>query len=496
MAAFMEVLDTSIANVALPHIAGGLGATNSESTWVLTSYLVSNAIVLPISGWLADAVGRKRLFMLCIVLFTLSSLLCGLAPSLEALILFRVLQGAAGGGLQPLAQAILADAFPPSQRGMAFALYGATVVVAPTLGPILGGWITDNYYWGWIFYINLPVGALAVSLVRQLVEDPPGLAGAKAAGVKIDYLGLALLTLGIGALQVVLDKGQEDDWLGSRLIVTLMIVAVVCLVALAFWEWSHEHPIIDLRLFKNYNFATANLMIFFVGVVYFAGLVMIPQFVQTLLGYDSTTAGLVLGFGGFVVFCELPLIGWLTTKVEVRKLIAFGWLLMGISMIITARHLDLTISYSATRYLRVLQGLGLGFLFIPINTAAYIGLPREKGGSVSGLMNFWRNLGSSVGTSMVTTLLERRAQFHNVHLVDRTNAFNAGFLRTIDSLSARLGDDLHAYAASYHSLLRQAQVLAYVDTFWLLAAAAFVMLTLCLLLERNEPGADAAGAVG
>src|SRR6266853_2594253 len=266
LAAFMEVLDTSIANVALPHIAGNLAASNDQSTWVLTSYLVSNAIVLPISGWLVGLFGRKRFFITCIVIFTISSFLCGIAPSLGTLLIFRVLQGAGGGGLQPMAQAILADTFPPEKRGLAFALYGITAIMAPTIGPTLGGWITFNYSWRWIFFINLPVGIITWFLVRRFVEDPPYLARIKAAGVKLDYIGIALLTLGIGALQVLLDKGQEDDWFGSRFITTLVVVSAVSLVALVIWEWRQKAPIIDVRMFKSFNFAVSNLMMFTLGV--------------------------------------------------------------------------------------------------------------------------------------------------------------------------------------------------------------------------------------
>src|ERR1700686_1270380 len=276
LAAFMEVLDTSIANVALPHMAGNLGASNDESTWILTSYLVSNAIVLPISGWFASLFGRKRFFLLCIFLFPLSSLLCGAAPSLAMLILFRVMQGAGGGGLQPMAQAILADIFPSQQRGLAFALYGITAIMAPTIGPTLGGWITDNYTWRWIFFINLPVGLATWFLVRRFVEDPPYLAKLKAAGVKLDYIGIALLALGVGALQILLDKGQEDDWFGSRFITTLVIMATVCLISLVIWEWYQKAPIIDVRMFKSFNFASSSLMMFTLGILLFSSLVLIP----------------------------------------------------------------------------------------------------------------------------------------------------------------------------------------------------------------------------
>ena len=299
MAAFMEVLDTSIANVALPYMAGGLGSSNDESTWVLTSYLVSNAIVLPISGWLASLFGRKRFFVVCICIFTVASVLCGSATSLNMLLLFRVIQGAGGGGLQPMAQAILADTFPPEKRGLAFALYGITAIMAPTIGPTLGGWITDSYSWRWIFFINLPVGILAMFLVMRLVEDPPFLRRTKRAGVSVDFIGISLLALGVGALQVVLDKGQEDDWFGSTFITRLVIVSVVCLVGLVIWEWRHKAPIIDVHLFKNFNFATANLMMFLFGVLLFGALVTMPQFLQTVLGYTAENAGLVLSGGGF-----------------------------------------------------------------------------------------------------------------------------------------------------------------------------------------------------
>jgi DHA2 family multidrug resistance protein len=492
LAAFMEVLDTSIANVALPYMAGNLGASSDQSTWVLTSYLVSNAIVLPLSGWLANIIGRKRFFMICIALFTVSSVLCGLAPTLGWLIIARVLQGTAGGGLQPLAQAILADSFPPSQRGMAFALFGLTVVVAPTVGPVLGGWITDSYSWRWIFFINAPVGLLTLALVNRVVEDPPYLLRRLAAAVRIDYIAIALLTLGVGSLQILLDKGQEDDWFGSHFIVALAVTACVCLVALVVWEWQREDPVIDVRLFKSFNFATANLMMFFVGAVYFSSLVMMPLFLQSLLGYDARTAGLVLSMGGLATLVGLPIVGTLTSKVQARYLIAIGWFAIAVSMGLTAMRINLGLSYEEARWLRIVQSVGLGFLFIPINLVGYIGIHPEKSGSVSGILNFMRNIGSSVGTSIVSTLLYRRATFHQVHLVGRANAFNARFREAAASLSSLLGSDRGGYLAIYRSVLSEAQTLAYVDTFWLLAFAAALMLALTFLLKKND--LDAAGA--
>jgi MFS transporter, DHA2 family, multidrug resistance protein len=504
MAAFMEVLDTSIANVALPYMAGNLGASNDESTWVLTSYLVSNAIVLPISGWLAGRFGRKRFFMTCLVIFTLSSLLCGIAPSLGLLLTFRVMQGAGGGGLQPMAQAILADTFPPQKRGLAFALYGITTILAPTIGPTLGGWITFNYSWRWIFFINLPVGLLAQFLIFRLVEDPPYFARLKAAGIKLDYIGIALLALGVGALQILLDKGQEDDWFGSRFILTLTIVSGVCLVSLVIWEWFRENPVVDVRLFKNFNFLSTNLMMFTLGILLFSSLVLMPQFLQTLLGYTAELAGLVLSGGAIVLLFAMPVVGQLTTKVQARYIIAFGWLCLAIAMYYSTKRIDLLISFSSATWLRVTQVVGLAFLFVPITLAAYIGLPAEKSNSVAGLINFMRNIGSSVGTSLVTTLVARRSQFHQSTLVGHTTPGSQSFQNSISGLAQQLahsGMSLHeaqtqAYARIYRAVQAQAATLAYIDTFWVLAVGSSIMFFLSFLLRKNDPRAGGAAAVG
>ncbi len=504
MAAFMEVLDTSIANVALPYMAGSLGASNDESTWVLTSYLVSNAIVLPISGWLAGAFGRKRFFMFCITVFTFSSLLCGIAPSLSILIVFRVLQGAGGGGLQPIAQAILADAFPPQKRGMAFALYGVTAVIAPTIGPTLGGWITDNYTWRWIFYINLPVGILALFLVYRMVEDPPYLRLSRVARVRLDYVGIGLLALGVGALQVVLDKGQEDDWFGSRFIVTLMVIAAVCLVSLVVWEWFQKAPIVDVKLFKSYNFAVANLMMFTLGILLFSSLVMMPQFLQTLMGYTAETSGLVLSASGFVTLMEMPLVGQLTTKYPAKYIIAFGWLALACGMFYSTKNMDLLISFRSAAITRVIQSAGIGFLFVPITMAGYIGIAPEKSNSVSGIINFMRNIGSSVGTSMVTTLLARRAQFHQNVMDYHATLYDPAFRDQLSGLTQQLA---HAGATApdaqrqalgriYQSLGVQAQTLSYLDTYMVLAVGAAIMLVLAFIIRKNDPSEGGEVAVG
>jgi DHA2 family multidrug resistance protein len=496
LAAFMEVLDTSIANVALPYMAGNLGASNDQSTWVLTSYLVSNAIILPISGWLAGALGRKRFFMSCLGIFTVSSLLCGVAPSLGFLLLFRVLQGAGGGGLQPMAQAILADTFPPEKRGLAFALYGITAIMAPTIGPTLGGWITFNYSWRWIFFINLPVGVITWFLVRRFVEDPPYISQLKRAGVKLDYIGIAFLVVGVGALQVLLDKGQEDDWFGSHFITTLVIVSTVCLISLVIWEWYQKAPIIDVRMFKNFNFAFSSLMMFTLGILLFSSLVLMPQFLQTLVGYTSQLAGLALSAGGFVLLLEMPIIGQLTTKIQARRLIAFGWLALSAAMFYSTRRIDLQISFSAATWLRITQVIGLGFLFVPITLVAYIGIAPEKNNAVAGIVNFMRNMGSSVGTSLVTTLIARRSQFHQARLVEHVRVDNPNFMNSAKGLAehfATAGVGKHeaqatAYARIYQSLQAQAASLAYIDTFMVLSVGAAIMFCLAFVLKKNDPG--------
>jgi MFS transporter, DHA2 family, multidrug resistance protein len=493
LAAFMEVLDTSIANVALPHIAGNLGASSEESTWVLTSYLVSNAIVLPITGWLVSLLGRKRFFLICIALFTVSSLLCGIAPTLAILLISRVIQGAGGGGLQPMAQAILADTFPPAKRGLAFSLYGVTAVVAPSIGPTLGGWITDNYTWRWIFLMNLPVGILAMFLVFTFVEDPPFLKRMTLKESTVDYVGFGFLAIGIAFLQIVLDKGQEDDWFGSNFILTLSIISVIALVCLVLWELHVKDPIVDVRLFKNLNFATSCLMMFMVGAASFSTTVLMPQFLQSLMGYSAQSAGMVLSAAAVILLIELPLVGRLTARIQARYLMAFGWALLTVAMFFSTHRIDLQISFASATWLRIAQYVPIGFIFIPATMVAYLGLPQEKSNAVAGLVNFVRNMGSSVGTSAVTTILARRAQLHQAMLASHTSLSDPAFRDSAASLADRLrqgGVDqpqMQAYGRLYESMQNQASTLSYIDAFWILGIAAGVMFLLSLMLKKNNP---------
>jgi len=504
MAAFIEVLDTSVANVALPYIAGGLGASYDDSTWVLTSYLAANAIILPISGWLAAIIGRKRYFMLSLFVFTTSSLLCGLAPTLPLLLLFRAVQGIGGGGLQPMAQAILNDAFPPEKRGAAFALYGISAVLAPTVGPMLGGWITDSYSWRWIFFITLPVVLLAIYLTHILIEDPPFLHRLKRGGIRVDYIGISALALGVGSLQVLLDKGQEDDWLGSHFITTLAIIAAVCLITLVIWEWFRKDPIIDVRMFKSFNFAAANLMMFMMGFMLFSTLVLIPEFLQTLMGYTAELAGLVLSGGGLVLLVMMPITGQLTSKIQARYLTATGWLCLAIGLFYSAHQTDLLVSFNFATWLRITQVVGIGFLFVPITAAGYIGVPPEKGDSVSGIINFMRNLGGSVGTSLVTTVITRRSQYHQQilvgHLAPGTPEFRSALhalSRDIAHSGLRATDAQNQAIARFYRLVnQQAHALSYMDTFWILGAFCAVMFVLAFFLKKNDPGAGGQVAAG
>jgi len=495
LATFMEVLDTSVANVSLPHIAGSLSAGTDESTWILTSYLVSNAIVLPMSGWFSSLIGRKRFYMSCVALFTISSFLCGLAPSLSMLIFFRVLQGAGGGGLQPSEQAILADTFPPRQRGMAFAVYGMAVVLAPAIGPTLGGWITDNFNWRWIFFINIPVGILSLLLTNRLISDPPYMRREKAKTFRIDYIGLSLLALGLGTLQVVLDKGERDDWFGSHFILIMTIVCVASLVAVVIWEWFHDHPIIDLHLFKDRSFAIGTFLMFMVGFALMSSTVLIPLFLQAMMGYTAQEAGLALMPGGFAIILVMPLVGFLLGRYDARKLLLFGFGMLAISLFYMT-HFNLYIDFRHAAGARLIQAMGLAFLFVPINTAAYAFLPREKNNQASGLINLARNVGGSVGISFVVTMLSRRAQFHQAALSGQISSGNGALQTMLKGANHMLmSHGSSAYQASHQAygliagmLGQQATMLAYIDDFWLVGMAVVVMIPFIFLMKKVKPG--------
>ena len=501
----MEVLDTSIANVALPYMAGGLASSLDDASWVLTSYLVANAIVLPISGWLSIRFGRKRFYMTCVVIFTVSSFLCGIAPSLGMLILFRVIQGAGGGGLQPVSQAILRDTFPPEQLGAAFAVYGMVVVMAPAIGPTIGGWITDNYQWRWIFYMNVPVGILSVMLVSRLIEDPEYLTRQleKLRGhMRIDYVGIGLLALALGALQVVLDKGQEDNWFYSPMIASLEVIFPIALVFFIAWELTRSKPVMDLRMFKNPNFAAAAAMIFAYGVVVYGMTVFTPQYVQAFMGYDAELAGKTQLFGATLLIVLMPFTATLIKWIEARWLIGVGFLLTALASFYVTTNLDLQISFHTAAMYRVWLSFGLALLFVPINTASYVGVPAEKGGEVSGTINLLRNIGGSVGISMVETVIARRDQFHQDVLSAHVTLSQQAYRNVTSGLSADLFHRglSQSQAANqttlrmYNSVITQANVLSYIDVAWLIGVMCLLMIPLILLLKPNSPKAAVASA--
>ncbi len=495
MATFMEVLDTSIANVSLPHIAGNLSVSQDESTWVLTSYLVSNAIVLPISGWFATRFGRKRFYMACVTLFTVSSFLCGLAPNLGMLVFFRVLQGLGGGGLGPSEQAILADTFPPAKRGMAFAVYGMAVVLAPAIGPTLGGYITDHFSWRWIFFINVPVGVISLLLSQRVVQDPPHLVEAKKRVGGIDTIGLALIAVGLGSLEVVLDKGQEDNWFTSPFITLFSILAAVTLVAFVVWEWNHRHPIVEVRLFKDRNFATANLMMLALGMALFGTTVLLPQYLQIWMGYSAQDAGMVLSPGGIAVILLLPFVGKMIGKIDTRYLIAFGFTVLSLGTFNMAYTLYPGIDFRSAMLLRIYQACGLAFLFVPINTIVYSGIPPEKSNQVSGIVNLSRNMGGDIGIALVTTLIARRSQFHQAVLTSHVSAGNPALQAKLQASAAALvragasavDATRAAYGTIYRQVLQQAQTLAYLDTLFVLACITSLMVP-AVLLTRKPAG--------
>jgi DHA2 family multidrug resistance protein len=498
LAAFMEVLDTSIANVALPHIAGDLGASTSQGTWVLTSYLVSNAIILPVGAWASSVIGRKNFFLLCIMIFTAASFLCGIAPTLPILLLARVLQGVGGGGLQPMAQAIMADSFEPKKRGQAFALYGLVAVLAPSLGPTIGGWITDNYSWRWIFYINLPVGILAFYLVSRLVQDPPWIKADRTNLKKLDYIGLGLLTIAMGGMQIMLDKGEENDWFASNLILICGFLFVAGMAGLIWWEWRAKNPIMNLRLFKYKNFAICCLLMILVGGVLNAATVLEPQFLQQLMGYTATRAGEALAGGGLVLLVIMPMAGVATGRFPARNMAAFGFACFAAAFYYTSTHFTLTMTFGFASWLRILQMFAIPFAFIAITNAAYVGLPKEASNQVSGIINFVRNVGGSIFIAVTGAIVTNRSLFHQAHLQEYMQPGNPAFVSRLNALTVYFGGSgkgpgpgLMARTEIYQELNQQANAMAYQDIYRLLSWMALGMIACAFILSKNKPGQGA-----
>ena len=492
LATFMEVLDTSVANVALPHIAGSLSASTSESTWVLTSYLVSNAIILPTTNWLGHYVGRRRFLIICIAIFTLSSALCGAATSLGMLLFARVLQGAGGGALQPIAQAVLLESFPTEKRGSAMAVYGMGIVVAPIIGPTLGGWITDNYSWRWIFYINVPIGILAVLMAQTFIEDPPYIKDQKPG--RIDYIGFGLMALGLAALQIVFDKGQEDDWFSSSFIVKATLIAAFGLIGFIIWELRAKEPIVNLRVLANRNFAIGTALITAMGIVLYGTIALLPLFLQTLLNYPALESGLAVSPRGIGAVISMIVVGRLVGKVDGRYLIMFGFAMVGFSTYLLA-DIDLQISVGNIVWPQVLSGLGIGFVFVPLTVLATGTLTNEQIGNATGIFNLMRNIGGSFGIAAVTTLLAREAQVHQAAMVSHLTAYDPAFQQRLHDLGAAFaarGNPLiasqRAYDSIYQTLVGQATLLAYIDIFRLLAFLCLVCIPAALLFRKVKAG--------
>ncbi len=487
---FMEIIDTTVVNVALPHVAGSLASSVDETTWILTAYLVSNAIILPITGWLSALFGRKRFLIICLILFTVTSMLCGAATSLGMLIVFRILQGVGGGALQPISQAILLETFPVQERGMAMALWGIGVVIAPIIGPVLGGWITDNLTWRWAFYINLPIGLLSLVLTALLIFDPPYIRAQRAG--RIDYWGLGLLAVGLGALQVVLDKGEREDWFSSDFITRLAILSVAALVLLVWRELKVKDPVVDLRLFKERNYTSGTLIMFFFGFVLYGSIMLLPLFLQTMMGYDATTAGWALAYGGIGSLMIMPVVGRLTTVLDSRILVGVGLLINALAVYLMSLY-NTQIDYFTAWFPRFVQGFGLGTTFVSLTTLTMSRISHIKMGNATGIFNLMRNLGGSFGIATATTLLSRRGQFHQSHLVEHLTPLSQPFNDWMHRLGALMPDvgapwqlwnAPQALGGLYLEVQRQAQVLAFCDDYWFFTMVFLALLPLVFLMRR------------
>jgi DHA2 family multidrug resistance protein len=498
-ATFMEVLDTTVVNVSLPHIASSMAATTDEATWALTSYLVANAIILPMTGWLAGRFGRKNLLMLSTTGFTLASFLCGAAPNLALLIVFRIIQGATGGALQPLSQAVLLETFKPEDRGRAMGFWAVGIVVAPILGPVVGGWLTENYSWRWVFYINLPVGIIALLMTRTFVFDPPYL---RRESQGIDYWGMGLLVVGIGALQFVLDKGQQEDWFASTMITTLAIISVGALVALVIYELRTPHPIVDLRLFKDRSYSVGVFLMTVVGFALYGSLVLMPLMLQTLFGYSSLAAGEAMAPRGVGSLFMMPLVGVLTAYIDPRKLLSVGLVVGGLTMLWLG-NINLEAGYWDFVWPQVLQGLGLSLLFVPLTTVSMATIEPQRMGYATSLFNLMRNIGGSVGIAVTGTLLARRRQAFGSLLGEHVTLFDPTTSEVLAQLKAafmaRTGDAVaatnQAYVVLYGMVQRQAAMVSFVMIFRLLGILFFVLLPLVLLMRKPKGPRSMSAAV-
>ena len=491
-ATFMEVLDTTVVNVSLPHIAGSLSASIDEATWALTSYLVANAIILPMTGWLASRFGRKNLLMLSVIGFTASSFLCGLAPTLAMLVLFRIVQGATGGCLQPLSQAVLLEAFPPSDRGKAMAFWALGIVVAPIMGPVLGGWLTDNYTWRWVFYINIPVGIASIVMTKLFIFDPPYLRQEKRG---IDYWGIGLLAVGIGALQILLDKGQENDWFASKAMTLLAVLSVACLVILVIHELTTEHPVVDLRVFKIRSYAVGVFLMTVVGFVLYGSMVLLPIMLQTLLAYPALQAGIAMAPRGIGSFVMMPLTGLMTGKFDNRKLLTAGLLVGGVTLIWLS-WLNLQAGYWDIFWPQLIQGVGMSLLFVPLTTVSMDPIPRERMGNATSLFNLMRNIGGSIGIAMTGTMLARHQQSTTAVLGRNISVYDPASQSMLMQMRAAFmaaGADAvtatnRAYAAMFGMVQRQASMVSFVGIFQLLGILFVAMVPLVLLMQRPKGG--------
>ena len=495
---FMEVLDTSIANVSLEYIAGGLAISNDEATWVLTSYLVANAIIIPISGWLSDTIGRKRYFQISIALFTISSLVCGLAPNLSVLVMARVFQGIGGGGLAPVEQSMLADTFPPAKRGLAFAAFAIVVVVGPVLGPTLGGYITEFYSWHWVFLINVPVGIGALLAVQTFVDEPDQVKKDRAkklkGGIRIDYVGVALVALGLGFLEIVGDRGLREDWFASPLIVTAAIISAVSLVALVIWELNHDDPIVDLRLLKKLNFSMTLLVMMITGLILFGTTQVIPQMLQQVMGYSSLDAGLALTAGGIATLVAVPFAGVLTGKIDVR-IILISALLVQAAALWNLSHFTAEVTFWDAATARLYQAMALPFLFVPINAVAYVGLPQRSTAQASALLNVARNLGGTLGISSAQTMLANFQQVHQSRLVEGLSPINPNYDQWMNQaqLAFTGSSDQTTLGVLYQTVQRQANMQAFISVFWTLMIVVLVVTPLVLLMRPATSGAARGG---